>query len=253
MTNSYEVGTPPLGEGVTNNPPIRKTDGSRYTWRELVGDRAFIRKHIYRWRWCGKRRYYKKGSAKYKQENNDADEVIRVLESVGPDLDIRHIDDKTGHGIFVALRPTLYNDTIKDSAGNALVAKWSNPLPKNDTVTQSEASVAGSGVFRGKKYDHLLNGALQFINHACPVCATHHAGEWTKDNVGIKQRAAQLMPGTEITLDYGVEQYDRWCRGPKCQPDKWQYLEGGSVWNGFRVCDEGVFVPTFHYSTTNNN
>lgn len=244
VTKSNEESTPPIGEGVTNKPPLRKTDGSRYEWKELAGDRGFVRKQIHRQRVKDGGRFYKKGSPKYTQEKNDADKVIEVLESIGPDIEIRHIDENTGHGMFVALRPTAYDDTLNDKNEKPLMVEWSRPISKNDGgVTQSEASVVGPGFLKGKTYDHLLNGPLQFINHACSDCATHFAGEWTKNKIGIKQRAAQLMPGTEITLCYGVPEYDQWCQGPNCRKDKWGFIRAGGVWKGFEVCEEGVFVP----------
>lgn len=243
VTKSNEKNTPPIGEGVTNKPPLRKTDGSRYEWKELAGNPEFVREQIYTLRGRDGSRYYKKGDPQYKREELDATAVTGILESIGPDLRIQHIDENTGHGMFVAVQPTAYDSALNDKDGKPLMADWSRPISENDGVTQSEAFVVGLGFLKGKRYDHMLNGPLQFINHACSHCATHFAGEWTKNKIGIKQRAAQLMPGTEITLCYGIPEYDRWCQGPICRKDKWDFIPAGSVWKGFKVCEEGVFVP----------
>lgn len=244
VAKSNEENTPPIGEGVTNKTPLRKTDGSRYDWEELAGDPDFVRKQIYTLRSRDGSRYYKKGNPKYKREDHDAAAVIKILQSIGPDIEIRYIDENTGYGMFVGLRPTAYDSTLNDKDGKPLMVEWSRPMSRNDGgVTQSEASVVGPGFLKGQTLDHLLNGPLQFINHGCSDCATHFTGEWTKNKIGIKQRAAQLMPGTEITLCYGIPEYDQWCQGPNCQNDKWDFIRAGGVWKGFKVCEEGVFVP----------
>lgn len=91
-------------------------------------------------------------------------------------------------------------------------------------------------------------GTPQFINCACVHCATHRPA---KDWRTFDQAWFQIMPGVEITVDYGHDDFP--CRGPFCRKDLWSVAPPGTTYNGAVVreptlperkqCIVGAFVP----------
>lgn len=251
VTKRVDADTPPLGEGITDKRPLRKPGGGRYTWGELLRNRDLIKKLVFSWRrrkGGALDRRHKRGTKKYQHEMDVEKKVFTTLQRCdGAGWDVRFIDETVRHGMFVCDRPTALGSKLRDKDDKLILGDWSNRLPqaRSGQVTQSEAAVWHEpSSFRGGTYEaRLLSGPLQFVNHACHDCATHTMLNFGFRDGGLQQRAAQLMPGTEITIDYGIEEYNKWCRGPKCQRDKWDFIPAGSVWKGFEVCEEGVFVP----------
>ena len=234
-------------------------DATGATQREVCKDPCdvysltadMIRHNVYTWVRPGYRQY-RSGTARYKRENDVARDTSKLVEEIQNAqkkglYQLEPLPGNMGHGLF-NLKHTEFANTLKTSSGAILRATFSNPLTvdgRKDTtlrgnVTQSEVDVNDtmSGNRKGcKKVHRLLNGLLQFVNHACSECATHESGDnWTcgPKSLPVLQRWWDLMPGVEITICYGDDDMHE-CYGPFCKPERWNKIVYGESHNGKRV------------------
>lgn len=226
----------PTGMG---EPPVFKPDGTKYTIMEITPD--LVRRHVYRHRNGGLQsdeRYYKKGTPKYKHEERVARAVIgwvRELQAAqaGGLYEIRGCS--FGQGL-IGLRHGSLGDTVCKADGTPLRPMYSRTRSVGREIvcggkrTQSQVDVHGHGLHQGRTVHLLLCGTAQFINSACKDCATHTFDNWGYGGGVLKQRWQQLLPGTEMTLDYNYtdKKARHPCGGPFCRTEHWQHVPTGA-------------------------
>ena len=250
----------------TGGPPIFRPDGSKYPVDDITPElvRGHVHKHRFRNGVRTNERFYKKGSVQYEHEKRVARALVDWVTELQSARRMGLYEIKEcghGQGLF-NLRHGNIGDTLVKTDGTPLRPDFSRTLSATGRevgtqgkYTQSQVDLDGRvGMHTGRKLHTLLCGTVQFINRACPQCATHHSMNWGRGDAGLVQRWYQILPGVEITVDYFYTdtEISYPCQGPFCRPDKWCHVSVGSQYNGVVVrplresedpAYAGAFVP----------
>lgn len=248
--NSQHADSTPLSVRLLQAPML-KPNGERYSLDEMDDD--FVKKRVFRFGGTTPNdRYYRKGSQQYEREKWVAKKVVALLnkarEAERKQL-FKIVRVEFGQGL-VNLQYTDIGHILRGHDGQILVPEWTRPISATGgqmecqgLCTPSQVDVDGQGIHQGRKVHFGLCGLMMNVNTACSTCCTHKSVNWghgtEKDpkKRGFVQKWYQLLPETEITVNYGYTnpQANHPCRGPFCRPSHWQHVPAGETF----VCKDG--------------
>ena len=222
--------------------PFYKKDGSKYDLHEITPTlvKQAVCRHVMKNGERTKYRFYLKG-AQHEREKKVMRSVnmwVKDLQAAKEQLLYEIRGCRFGEGLF-NLRHSDKGHTLTTSTGEPLQPRFSciqhasgKEIVHRGARTQSQVDVHGAGIHQGRLVHLALCGTPQYVNHACSECATHDEINWGHGKDGcFVQRWLQLLPGVEITLNYGYEDEDanHPCSGPFCRPEKWCHVLPGSL------------------------